>query len=276
MGDNSTEIVSLLTQFGFNDTEALAYHALLRSGTGLTGYGVAKAIGKAPPNAYLALTSLAKKGAVIVDQADTRSYRALPPEELLSRLRQQFAERSEALEQQLSRIKAPENDSGIYQLQTANQVFDRARSMLERAQETVLFELFPGSFGQLAPELSKVAKAGTPTVGLVLDEKCKAEAVRTIVSKASKRVQDIWSVEQLILIIDARELLVAYLKPDLTFLHGIWTANPYLAFPFHNGIVSDVVLHDQDIVATIGSPNGALFGIIPSAFERIAAPEKDS
>ena len=62
---------------GLNALEAEVYAQLLKESP-LTGYGVAKALGKPAANVYKAIDTLADKGAVIVDEGGTRQCRAVP------------------------------------------------------------------------------------------------------------------------------------------------------------------------------------------------------
>ena len=59
----------LLSSFGFSDLEANAYINLLQE-PGITGYRVAKNLGKPVANTYKALDSLIKKGLIIAEEND--------------------------------------------------------------------------------------------------------------------------------------------------------------------------------------------------------------
>jgi len=65
--------------------EAKAYCELLISGP-LTSYRLASAIDRAPSNIYQTLDGLARKGAVLTDDADPKTFRAVPATELLASL----------------------------------------------------------------------------------------------------------------------------------------------------------------------------------------------
>src|SRR5215213_5890268 len=82
-----------LAGFGFTDLEARLYCALLREAPA-SGYRLAKLVGKAPANTYQALDSLARKGAVMVDEGASRTFRPVPSDELLALLRLGFEARS--------------------------------------------------------------------------------------------------------------------------------------------------------------------------------------
>ena len=83
--------IDSLRELGLTGLEAEAY-AWLLTASPATGYGVAKGLGKPTANTYKALESLREKGAVVTDDDETRSYRAVPPPELLAALERRFLE----------------------------------------------------------------------------------------------------------------------------------------------------------------------------------------
>jgi HTH-type transcriptional regulator, sugar sensing transcriptional regulator len=270
------ETLQILGELGFNDTEALVYCELLRA-PGSTGYRVAQSLGKAQASAYAALAALETKGAVMYDDSETRAYRAVPPGELLGRLRKKFDHNFERANQLLESLEAPANDTRIYQLRNVEQVYERVRTMLSEARETVVFELFPGPIEELREDLVAAAGRGVRVAGLVLRPEDAVEGVQSIVSKRGQRILEIFPGQQITVVVDAAQFLVALLDSGGQVQHGMWTANGYLAFLFSNGIVSDVVLHGSDYLDEIGgSPNKFLFKDLPPGYhammEVAAAP----
>src|SRR5580700_7541663 len=157
-----------LGALGYTDTESAVYCELLR-GAPSTGYRLAHAIGKAPANVYQALAALSQKGAVLVEDREARTYRATPPEELLSMLQQRFEGRAAEARSSLESLYAPVADDRLYQLATVGQVYGRAEAMIERAQEVLLFDLFPPPFARLRPSLERAAARGVRIAGVVYE-----------------------------------------------------------------------------------------------------------
>ena len=263
------EALQILGELGFNDTEALVYCELLRT-PGATGYRIAQSLGKAQASAYAALAALETKGAVLYDDRETRAYRAVPPAELLGRLRKKFDHNFDRANQLLESLEAPANDTRIYQLRNVDQVYERARTMLRAAQETAVFELFPGPLAELKPDLLAAAGRGVRVAGLVLRPEDAIEGIRCTVSRHGQSVMDTWPGQQVTLVVDGAEFLVALLDSAGQVQHGVWTANTYLAFLFGNGIVSDVVLHGSNYLDEIGgSPNTFLFRDLPPGYRAL-------
>ena len=105
-------MLNLLTDIGFSNLEATIYITLLKE-PGVTGYRVAKILGKPVPNTYKALDSLKKKGAVIADETSkSLQFTPLPIEEYLDQLEYSFKTRRKEIEKELSGLfKNPHSDS---------------------------------------------------------------------------------------------------------------------------------------------------------------------
>src|SRR5262244_1295461 len=88
--DAAATAIDALTRLGFTALEAEVYTWLLGE-PGATGYRIAQGIGKPVANTYKALESLQKKGAILVEEDESRLCRAVPPEELLTQLERGFA-----------------------------------------------------------------------------------------------------------------------------------------------------------------------------------------
>ena len=82
--------VQPLVDLGFTELEARIYLCLLQTSP-LTGYAVAKAIGKPAANTYQAIEGLARKSVIIVDEGENRLCRAVEPDQVLTRLEKENA-----------------------------------------------------------------------------------------------------------------------------------------------------------------------------------------
>src|SRR5262245_11549071 len=85
-------LLEALQGLGLSGSEAAVYWYLLQHSPA-TGYRVAQAIAKPVANTYKTIASLEQKGAVVVDDSGTRLCRAVPAEEFLARLENQFKTR---------------------------------------------------------------------------------------------------------------------------------------------------------------------------------------
>ncbi len=258
----------VLLEFGFNAIEAAIYR-VLRQNPGLTGYRIAKLIGKQQANTYQALASLLQKGAVLVEEAESRTYSAVPPRELIGRLRRSFAERCDRAETALAQISAPEVSDRVEYIKNADQVYERARSMLNAARETIVLEFWPQAMSTLLPELEAATGRGVAAAGLVLEPEPQARGVTLVCTPSAPRLIELCPGVQITLIVDGRQVLLATMEAVTgRVVNAVWSDNPYMALTLHNGIVSDILFH-RDLAERIPSPNIELLGRLTTAFQEL-------
>ena len=238
-------IPDLLRPFGFSEIEALAYGFLLREGPA-TGYRISHGIGKPTANTYKALRSLAERGALIVEDTRTRLCRAMPPEELLASLERQFQSQKEAAVEQLSQLGRPEGDERVYQLETVAQTLERARLMLARAREIVLLDIFPMPLAALKDDLEAAARRGV-RVAIQCYEAIDIPGVWAVRSELPPALRKAWPGQQLSLVVDAQEHLLALFSKDGKHIHqAIWSENLWLSCMQHNHVACELMLTAQD------------------------------
>ena len=230
-----------MAALGFTEIEAAIYCELLR-GAASTGYRLAQAISKAPANVYQALANLTHRGAVMVDDGETKTYRATPPTELLGALQRSFDKSRNEAQAALTALQVPAEDDRIYQLKTPIQIYETATRMISGTCEILLFDLFPEPLAKLAPLLAEAQARGVTVAGLAYGDPPEFPFP---VARACSRafVTDRWPGMQLSLVADAREHLVALLSPDgLAARHGVWSDSVYLACLQHSGLAAEIQL----------------------------------
>ncbi|MCP3141846.1 TrmB family transcriptional regulator [Pyxidicoccus xibeiensis] len=257
-----------LVALGFTEVEARVYCELLK-GAPATGYRLAQALGKAPPNVYQALASLEHKGAVLVEEGEPRSFRPVPPEEVLTALQRGFEQRKLAAGEALRKLHTPVQDDRIYHLKSLAQVMERARTMVAGAAELVLFDLFPPPFASLAPVLSEASARRVAVAGLVYAEHPAVPFV-CVRSSDADFVRERWPGAQLTLVVDAREFLVALLTPDGAGVRqAIWSDSVYLSCLQHSGLSAEVRLHAPPSARARLSRSFSLVGSSPPGLRHL-------
>src|SRR5215218_7868069 len=204
--------IQSLTALGFTGLEAEVYTALLREAP-TTGYRVAQTLGKPVANTYKAIESLELKGAVLVDEGESRVCRAVPPEELLARLARSFSEQRDRASRALAKFREAPTDDRVYQMRTRDQVFERARQMLDRAKEVAVLDLFPGPFEVLRPDLERALERGIE-VALKLYAPADLPGADAVVTPRGPRIIARWPGEWLNVVVDGAEHMLAFLSPD--------------------------------------------------------------
>lgn len=264
-----------LVALGFTEVEARVYCELLK-GSPATGYRLAQTLGKAPPSIYQALASLELKGAVLVEEGEPRSFRPVPPDEVLAALQRGFESRSREAADALRKLHAPAQDDRIYHLKSTAQVMERARAMISGATEQLLFDLFPPPFDVLAPVLTQASARGISIAGLVYDEtpKMPFDCVR---SSDAAFVRERWPGAQLTLVVDAREFLVALLTPDGTGVkQAIWSDSGYLACLQHSGLSAEVRLSAPPSARARLARSSSLIGSSPPGLRQLVGKPPSS
>lgn len=259
------DLPAVLIPLGFTETEALVYGELLRQ-PDQTGYGLSKAIRKGQPVTYAALSGLESKGAVLAGLAPAKVYRAIPPAELLTGLREMFERRCVLAQQTLIHEEVAQNSDQLFQLRTPQQIFERARTMLREAQSTVLFEMFPMPVERLRADLAAAAaRPDISAVGLVFRADDQIENARIIVPRRAEYIRSVWTQDVALLVTDARQVLIASFDEAGDVIRAIWTDSLFFSVLFHNGLTADILLHDKMGTDWPG-PNMDLFGKLPPGF----------
>jgi sugar-specific transcriptional regulator TrmB len=230
-----------LAALGFTETEALLYCELVRSGPA-SGYRLAKAVGKARANVYQALSQLAQRGAVLIDDSEVHTFRATDPTELMRTLAESFRNHADAAQAQLQALTAPVADDRIYHLRAIDQVFERATAMIDRTVSTVLVDAFPEPLERILPALERAAARGVTVAALVYDDRATA-SFPLVSSAAAHFALARWPGLQLSVVTDAREHLVSLLDRRIgQVLHGIWSDSAYLSCLQHSGLAAEIRL----------------------------------
>ncbi len=236
---NDNDYTTSLQALGFTEIEALVY-GLLVENSPATGYRISHAIGKQPPNTYKAIAALEDKGAIIVEVGQKKLCRAVPPEELLDNLEEQFQQHRRKANRALEALSNHSPDDGIYHLKTVDQVIQRSKAMLGRTQKIVLCDLFPGPFGLLADSLGECAARGVRVACRVYGK----EQIPGVITQQLTEVDpamDIWPGQQINIVIDSEEHLLGLLAWDLETVHeAVWSNSTFLSCMHHNHLTNEI------------------------------------
>lgn len=228
--------IKWLNELGFTELEATVYSYLVENSPA-TAYRVAQDIGKPVANTYKAVQALYQKGAVMIDETQNRLCQAVPPKEVLDKLKHSFLGRHQHAEDALSQLKPSGDPEKIFSLTTPEQVFDRSQSLIENAEKIVLIDAFPGVIEILKPWLEAAAKKKI-TVVLQAYEPVQIEGAEIIVFQHAARMLDRWPGNWLIIVVDGAEYLFAFLSDDEMIVHNaIWCGSAFLALPHHSNLV---------------------------------------
>lgn len=255
LGSQANSIVDPLVELGFTSLEAEIYGLLLEE-PGSTGYRLAQRLRKPAPNIYKAIESLQSKGAVMVVDGKHRHCTAVPPDELLGHLERRFQSSRKLAARALAERTTPPTDDRLYQLGSPSAVFEKARTMLRRADNVVLFDGFPGAVRELTADLVAVSERNVPVGALVYEPVPAFDEtnIDVVINPRHELIVERWPGQWLLVTVDASELLLAFLTPDLSAVHqAVWSRSPYLVWTLHGGSWSELILGAiEDLLATDG------------------------
>lgn len=240
---NGIDPDSALTLFGFNKLEAIVYSDLLRQSPA-TGYRLGQRLGRAPSNVYQALRVLQQKGAVLESSSgDAASYVPVPPEQLFATLRHTFATQTDGALEALRNVhKAPAGEV-LSQLRSVQQVVERARSMIDGAQRTLIFDMVPEFQDLLGAEIAAARARGVEPVGIAYRPQ-DATSTMPLKDEPPGSVRKRWPGLGIIVVTDATEQLVAQVSTDMTqVLNAIYSDSAFLSCIMHGLLHSDIRLN---------------------------------
>ena len=235
--------IQSLVDLGFTPMEAQVYISLLAESP-MSGYSIAKKLGKPAAYVYRAIDALEKKGAVLKEVGTTRQLRATPIEEFINQLNTDYAARLSGAADNLSSINREDWDDKIYTLSTIEQLFERVSSMLDRAQTTIYLDLYPEPHRRLKQKLEAAVERGTKVRAIVYEELPSSKSYQ-VVASTGRRIEH-WPRQWLRVAVDGSEYLHALLTEDGGDLYnGIWSANPVQAWLAFYSLGMELRLHEM-------------------------------
>jgi hypothetical protein len=217
-------------------------YAFLLAESPATGYRIAGGIGKPAANTYKAIESLASKGAVIVDEGQSRLCRAIPPDELLARLERTFRAQRDMALAALTNPPDSSADDRVYQIKSPDQVLERCRRMIGGAREIVLADLFPDALAELAPELQDAAGRGL-RVAVKAYLPAALDGVEISVQPDGESVLARWPGRWLNVVVDGAEYVLAFMSADGARVHqAVWSGSAYLSWVYHSAFGAELAL----------------------------------
>ncbi|MDH3198385.1 MAG: hypothetical protein OEO21_09115 [Candidatus Krumholzibacteria bacterium] len=223
-----------LAALGLTPTESAAYVFLLQNAA-VTGYRVARGIGKPTANAYQALETLRMKGGATVAEGRKRAYRAVPAGEFLDALAWRFDDRRRLAARSLAALGPAPATSGVYAMHQPEEVLTRAARLVEAAKTTLVLDLSEAALAHLRGTIEAAISRGV-RVGLATPASDSPPAVMAVASEAAPE-----DGEWILATSDNREVLIARLSPDLTAVHeAAWTESAFLATRLHRSLAGDL------------------------------------
>ena len=259
---NTTGVLSTLQALGLTEWESKTYLALLEDSPA-TGYAIAKRAGIARSKIYEVLASLVARNVVGVSRSEPQLYGPIPPRQLVSRLRTQFNENLDRAEEALvDYASGSEVNSVIWDIQGRSAILERARTLVNQAENRLLIEIWAQDVDALAEHLAeaiargvRVIVVGYGDVSLPGADVFPHPATDTVTSGLGGR----W----LVVSMDDREVVAGNVSAG-AHSRAAWTSHPGLVVPITELVRHDLYklemlnAHGPVLEATFGPALGAL------------------
>jgi len=238
------KLADLLGEMGLSNLEATIYIWLLENKRS-TGYKIATKIGKPVANTYKALKSLESKGAVVSDNTSGKLYfDTVPVEQFLNAIENEFIKKREQIIREVDTLDVKQEPIGIYELQSAELVYEKALNMIETAQHSLLIDCFPTPLTRIKPNILKRSNKGIDIyLKHYADE--TIEGVHLISKTESDIVLDELQGQWMIIIKDAAETLIAFFdRSGEEMIHSVWIQDAFISLIHFSGSVIECVLSE--------------------------------
>lgn len=236
-----SKILDLLRKLGLNQLEAEIYIFMLPQPP-MTAYKIAKNVGKQTANVYKAVETLTRKGALIVEDGPSRRCRIVPPRVFLHRAEQDYREISLETRNALKNIEISPIDEYVYRLDSVEQVYAYCREMLEKAKVIVVIDSFPIPLRKIASLVTEAVERGVEVFVEAYEPITIKGAQIVLIPMADKLVSQ-WSAQQLNIVVDGNENLMALLTRDGSdVLQAFWSNSLYLSCLHHGGRLCEQTL----------------------------------
>lgn len=173
-------MISRLRDFGFTETEAKVYIALLQNGD-CTGYEASKYAGVPRSKVYATLEGLCSRGILATTLRDKTSiYRAKPIDQLATLIRSETEDNLRRLEEEARNFETPRDTEQIWQLTGYKSILNKCRQLIEDAKHEVLIQIWKQDLNRELERciIDKQAELGRVLVILYDEEERYDTAIR--------------------------------------------------------------------------------------------------
>jgi sugar-specific transcriptional regulator TrmB len=183
-----------------------------------------------------------------------------------------LSQRCQRAAQMLSKLKSAPEDERVYRLQSVGQVMQRARQMISSAKQVVLVSAYPAPLKEIREELETAAARG---VGIVLKiyEEAQVKGAQIVMSNEATAMMEQFPAQELNLVSDAQEHLVALLDGEGSrLIQGVWSSSLFLSFVQYNGLYSEWLLTKTNSQIKMGASPETLKKTLKRSFPLMETP----
>jgi sugar-specific transcriptional regulator TrmB len=228
----------ILMEIGFNRLEADVYIHLITHPPS-TAYKIGKQINKPTANVYKAIESLAQKGAVIVEDNKNKLCNAVGPNEFFNHYEKSILDKSNTAKALLNSLENETEEQTSYAIDSVPLVFERFRSMMRRCKTIAVIDAFPKALNEVVDCIEDAAKRGID-IQVETYQPITIKGANTVCTTIGEQAIGHWNSQQLNLVIDGEEHLIALMDNDLKKVkQAVWSNSTYISCILHAGMLRE-------------------------------------
>lgn len=210
------EISALLRELGLTEIEADTYLALLQASRGepVSGYKVAKDMGRDPANLAKTLAALGRQGAVRVVQEKPRLFLPVSPDEFTGQVLHRMAETQQRAVQLLREFESTPAAGTALALAGPDQVLERARLLLGACRAEAQIFASPGVCERLSAQIEELAVNRSCALRIASTQSLGIPGAACISVPSPPGLEDTEATPWLQLVVDREVWLIAQLRSD--------------------------------------------------------------
>ncbi len=235
-------IIEQLSDLGFTVYESKSYLALLKKYPA-SGYEIAQESGVPRSVIYDVLRKLEKAGTISGIQDKPKKYIPLPPDQLISRMKNHFGSNISMLENSLADYVEHKQEGGLWNISGYENTMDKARDMLRNAKESIYLSAWGSEINQLKKSLQGAIKNGVHTTIFTFNPVSVKNADIFSYEIEESTLEQYWD-HKIVLVTDRKEVLMGgtdVRKESIT----AWTNNQAIISIALNYIILDLTLYAQ-------------------------------
>ena len=233
-------LIENLMKVGLSRLEAEIYIELQKNPFS-TGYKIANSINEPLSNTYKAIESLVKKKCIIVYQnKKTKNYSAVNISTIISQKEEELKKQKEILETEINKISNSIKTEGIYLLNSIEDVFEKAKTMIENANTNIIIDSYPEPLIRVKEIIEKVSNKGIDII-IESSSSIQIEGCEIIEPENYIEDQNYWPCDWFNIAVDGEEFILAFLKKNGEgVFHAVWSKSPYLALMIYYSFVQEI------------------------------------
>ena len=227
-----------MQSLGFGQYESQVYLALLQQPS-VTGYELAKHSGVPASKIYAILNKLISKELVQIVDSEPKKYIPQPPQEILSRLKGDFLQTVEALQDKLENLYVKETTANnhIFNLSGRAQIIRKVLDFIDNSQKTLWLSVWDEEVDEIASSLREADKRGVE-LHIVHFGKKVLQTGQEYIHGREHHIRVQRGGRRIALIADDQKVILGHFLEDGSS-NAAWTTNKGLVL-----LAKDYVIHD--------------------------------